>query len=1122
MKSLQEEGFGTETFKAENIVSLLRFNLNNDEANRSKVLNQVYKIVSRRIPIKYVNSHKKIKSKAGPKEDKTTNIKVEKRGNFGDELNYNSTKPEPIKETLINNNHIPNVVGISQKNTEISGSNSQEKQMNFLFDHILSSLIISEQLDMKLDILTLLEEQYETVLGEPGRILMDKECWSREIAKESIHLFEASTVLSGSNSISVENIFEALTKNSKYSIPVLLQSQALIAFTTISLSIDLKEIVPFWFSKLISILFILCKDDHINIQKTSERNPELFQNYIYLRKFAINCLIEVNKRYPVIFCPLFGINSSKNDSQPLDFSFLESNIHPSIWPENFEKWIIEDSKAPNKNTMTSNDQLIDLVISVIESSIVNHNLPSSHISKIVKEKEKFLTYLVTYIMENLKSVSCWSLHTRILFLKRITKTLSIPSNVLESTLVPFSYSSRIHILFEIYLFKLDKISIEPFSNMYHQIIGILNNFLLPITFRVYSSKWLQFLIFNYSKQMVKESSLIEVAPYLLIPKWHDASKIKYFKSLLIFQLKVTELIQPNNQDFLEIIYESLNSLQEYMIINSPVGAHSVYLKILFKASILFGFSQYISDLIFKYTCHSNFRITSIHVPNTIQLLHLISIHSDLKGNSTLNCPREMDPYLLLLIYLSQKSKLFSEMGKYSVTFDLINSLSHFSKTFLENIHQPVIKWIYMNKVYWVCLSIITNNVNNFQVIHLFNSLFSYIKTQLKVYDTQLLDSVSEIERLMNSMSPREVQSLLEISLSNQSYEKESESQANCVDETNVAEKNLKDYQNSLPVPQRVRLEAYRRFRRQMHGLRDNSFSIFSRQRGGKAESTEGISRLILPFQIKYLDIKEGQTSIYGLKLSFKSSNKSIEAYPVFIPYLRPQSVQELERDEFDEKIIEMYLEDDQDSKVVLPRNGMAFLLLKAKVNLPIPCNIHINLEFNDESGQTFYEQTGGIEVSFQDYFHPLPNKNWPLLCYSTLRRASQLGFRREKSDDTELVTACKLLDIPMSLVLSNINKFLKIFEIDKEKLLSLINGEFTIYEDFDFKHDLLISDSKENSANSQVSVTYRWFCIHLLPKYTLIIQLSISAKTTIVRLFTDFPETFSHCDNFFESWANPI
>ncbi|OII75520.1 uncharacterized protein cubi_02041 [Cryptosporidium ubiquitum] len=1161
-----------ESFNTSNIISLLRFNLNNENESREKVLNQIYNLMNKRMPIKYSNVQKKTKTKGFvSSEDKlpdqlyTDHLKNKNKDlskNHLKNVQETSVSSDLDKESILNNNNnLSNDVEISTlKISVINEYNIKDKQISILFDYILSTLLISDQLEVKLDILTLLEEQYETILGKPEQILTDKRCWDRyntafnifehiiaanykEIARESINLFEASTILSGSNSISVDNIYQELINNPKYSIPIILQSQTLIAFTSIALSLNLLEVVPFWFSKLLSILFIISKEDCVKIQKFQDRNPLLFQNYFsILRKYAIECLIEINRSYPLIFCPLIEINPIPNlENEQIDLKkqglgFIQKNIHPSIWPDNFEKEFITDCKNFNKNNIY-NDQLIELIINIIITLIVNNQTKQANISKVIKEKERFLTYLVTYIMENLKSVSCWNLHKRILFLKKITKTLLIPSNILESSLLPFSYSSRIHILFEICIFILEEISKESFSNAYHHIIGILNNFHFPITFRIYSSKWIQFVISKYSGHIIEQTSsnqnntLAKFIHHLLIPKWHDFCKIKYFKSLIILQLKFYKVFQCNNdEDFLEILYESLNSLQEYIIIKAPIGAHSIYLKLLFKISILIGINQHISDLIIKYTCHPNFQISSDHINNSIQLLHLISIYSENRENfehilllfetflnhiKTLNNPRDIDPFLMVLIYLSQKSRLFTEMGNHTVISDLINSLFYISKVFLEKIHKPVLKWIYMNKIYTVFLSIITNNMNNYNVVYLLNNLFGYVKSQLKTYDTQLLDSISEIEYSMNYMSLKNINSLFGMEDSEQKELKLN----NLESISKQEESNLKGHvtENETKELYKIRLDIYKKFRRQIYGLRDNSFSIFSKNTEHNA--------LILPFQIRYLEINEIQTCLYGIKLSFKSSNNSLGIEPVYIPFLKPQNIQEIEKEDIDEKMIEKYLEEGS-SKVINMNNNIVFLLLIAKVKFPIPGKLHIYLEFNDEFGHTFYDQLEDIQISFQDYFHPSPDENWTLKCYKALSLKlldSEHSKIKYQEGISEIINTCKLLDIPSNLVLNNINKHLRIFEIDGNRLLSMIDEKFSIKEEFDFKHDLLIRkiDLKKDNLieKCEIEISYRWFCIHLPPKYYLIIQFSITNKSSIIRIYTDFPEILSHCDNFFDTWG---
>ncbi|KAJ1613696.1 hypothetical protein OJ252_881, partial [Cryptosporidium canis] len=663
-----------ESLSTTNIISILRSSLNNENVSREKTLNQVYNLINKRLPIKYSSVQKRAKSKdaASNKEKvhgKQYNDKLKSQNKDLDKIHAKNMGGESKisdkdkNKTMESNSVSPASKSItSPKLSAMDENGTSRKHVNILFDYILSTLIISDQIDVKLDILTLLEEQYEIILGGPEQILTDKRCWDRynttfnlfehiiaanykEIAKESINLFEASTVLSGSNSISIENIHQALINNSKYSISVCLQSQTLVAFTSIAVSLNLLEIAPFWFSKLISILFIICKDDCVRIQKLQDRDPILIQNYYSnIRKYAIECLIEINRNYPLIFCSIMDINqvmveeSENANVRKQGFGFIQANIHPSIWPDNLEKGFISDFKNVNRSCPYK-DQFVDLIINIIVALIVDRHRERVNVTKFIKEKEKFLTYLMTYIMENLKSVSCWSLHHRILFLKKITKTLSIPSNILEPSILPFSYSSRVHILFEVCLYIMDEVSKESFSNVYHQIVGILNNFRFPLSFRKYSSFWIQFLISNYSEQFINQSdnrqtnSLAGLIHNLLIPKWYDFCCIKYFKSLIIFQLSIKSAAQNSgSEDFFEAIYESLNSLQEYIVIKAPVGAHSTYLKLIFKIAVIFGINQFISDLIIKYTCHSNFQISSDHINNSIQLLHFISVYSENSEN----------------------------------------------------------------------------------------------------------------------------------------------------------------------------------------------------------------------------------------------------------------------------------------------------------------------------------------------------------------------------------------------------------------------------------------------------------------------------------------------------------
>lgn len=407
------------------------------------------------------------------------------------------------------------------------------------------------------------------------------------------------------------------------------------------------------------------------------------------------------------------------------------------------------------------------------------------------------------------------------------------------------------------------------------------------------------------------------------------------------------------------------------------------------------------------------------------------------------------------------------------------------------------------------MSIITNNSNNYNAIYMLNNLFSFIKGQLRIHDTQLLDSISEIEYSMNSMSSKTISSLFEIGSSGILESSSSLSSTEIVSKQDDLKESC-HHQNSLAgsdsitVPYKIRLDANKKFRRQMYELRDDSFSVFSKN---SEENT-----LILPFQIRYLEISGLQTCLYGMKLSFNSSNNSLEVDPVYIPFLKSQTVQEFEEEDIDEKIIDKYLEE-TNSKVISLNNNMFLLLLIARVKFPIPGKLHIRLEFNDELGQTFYDQLEDIQITFQDYFHPSPTENWILKCYQAISQSSEAS---------EMVNTCKLLEISSNLVLRNINKHLRIFEINANDLF-LFNDKFNITEEFDFKHDLLINQSsfkgKNTEDNCDFQVNYRWFCIHLLPKYYLIIQFSITRKSSIIRIYTDFPEILSHCDNFFDSWT---
>ncbi|KAH8741166.1 hypothetical protein FG386_000073 [Cryptosporidium ryanae] len=601
-----------------NIISLLRYNLNNDNEVKNSVLCYIYNKMEERMSLKYSKVQKKINGRLGRRKSEV-------------KYGFESTK--------------------------------ENKSKNMLFDHIISTLIISDKLEAKLDVLTLLEEQYDTLIGDPGSILSDKSCWNRyntvfnifenmatlnyyRLAKEVINLYEASTKISETNVISVDNIYDSLVKSKKYSITVIIQSQILVAFTSIAININLIELIPYWFSKLISILFIISKEDYILPQKMNEKNIVVYKNYFYIKKYANECLNELNKNYPLLFNGLLNSNVVLNKTHDkltsreiIVFNYVYRNISKNIWPNNLEKHFISElngicNNTSGKNTF-SNNLSIELIISIITHLVSALSKDEKLITKLAKEKEKFLTYLVTYIMEDLSSISTWDLHKRILFLKNITKILSIPSNVLESSLLPLFYSSKIHILFEVNLFIIEEISSDLFGSCCHNIVGIINNYLIPSNIRLYSALWLQLLINNYKQNFSMTKSIYNISGIIdkiITPKWYDSSSLKYSKFLLLMQLRLNGIVDSSNDKFYSIIQDSLFTLSEYLIIKAPVGSHSVYLKLLFKISLLFGMETFIVDHIFKYSSSKNCFVSYIHVPNAIKLINLIALYSKNKQN----------------------------------------------------------------------------------------------------------------------------------------------------------------------------------------------------------------------------------------------------------------------------------------------------------------------------------------------------------------------------------------------------------------------------------------------------------------------------------------------------------
>ncbi|KAK6590388.1 hypothetical protein RS030_162490 [Cryptosporidium xiaoi] len=1110
-----------------NTISLLRYNLNNNDGIKNKVLDYIYDKIEERMSLRYLNVQKEINGKL-------SKMKNEVKHGF-------------------------------------DSMNDSNKSKNMLFDHIMSTLIISDKLETKLDVLTLLEEQYETIIGDPGSILSDKSCWNRyntvfnifesiatlnyyRLAKEAMNLYEASTKISENNMISVDNIHESLTKNKKYQISILIQSQTLIAFTSIAVNVNLIELIPYWFSKLISILFIISKEEYIVPQKVNEKNIVIYQNYFYIKKYANECLNELNRNYPLLFNNLLNSNVILNNAQVklskkdmVIINYIGSNISKNIWPNSLEKHFISELNGIYNNTSgksTFSDNLsIELIISIISSIISVLNDDEKLVTKLIKEKEKFLTYLVTYIMEDLSSTSTWNLHKRILFLKNIMKTLSIPPNVLESSLLPLFYSSKIHILFEISLFIIEEISSDLFNNSYHNIIGIINNYLMPNNIRIYSTLWLQLLINNYKSNFNLNNNInntVEIIDKIIIPKWYDPSSLKYSKFLLLIQLKLNGIINSDENEFYGILHESLFTLSEYLIIKAPIGSHSVYLKLLFKISLLFGMETFIVDHIFKYSSSSNYLISSTHIPNTIKLINLITVHSKNKKNyeqiifliynlinhiKSLKDPKEINPFLLFLLYLSLEHKLFSKFGDSFLITDVINTLLYITQVFLERIHQPTMRWIYINKIYSVCIKIMINNASSFEIKYLLNKLIKYIKSLIKMSDTQILDCMIEIENSINNTGINSIKHFYEsennVESSLDSF-KDLYYRNNTNNSSNNCENNGFDStQDAMLDKYNIELVKCKHFRKKIYNLfDDDSFSIYS-------DTDDNSNIITLPFQLifnnKDENIKFEKICIYALKFDFKSSNNSLEIKTIHMPFLKSQQDETTGMEQ--ENNIKYYI-NSNNTEILKISDNQIFLFIKAKVNHPCPCLIQVNLIFNDEYGSIHNIELDEVYISFQDLFIPLMNdKISPKYRYYEINGEIKDSEYLNYSDS--MINSCRVLDLSSKLILECINKYILIFEVDYHKLDKLFKNKFKTFEDFDFKHDFLMNKRELSTLDQytyeeigDVKVTYRWFYIHLFPKYHLIFQFSITDNVSIIRIYTDLYDILAHCDKLFDLWLD--
>lgn len=360
---------------------------------------------------------------------------------------------------------------------------------------------------------------------------------------------------------------------------------------------------------------------------------------------------------------------------------------------------------------------------------------------------------------------------------------------------------------------------------------------------------------------------------------------------------------------------------------------------------------------------------------------------------------------------------------------------------------------------------------------------------------------------MNNMSLKNIKNLFQAEQSNTGFleigNKKSELIGNLNEEIPFDEKMNTEYQ--------IHLDTCKYFRKQIYGLNDESFSIFKKRNEFDNEN----NIIILPFQLKYYT-NNTNTCIYALKFSFKSLDESLEIDSVFIPYLKSQNSIEIDQVDLNKMDLTQIITDDhltsEDTELII-HNNLIFLLLKVKVKNSNPTKIYISLEFNNDSGITFFNDLKDIDISFQDLLHPSPNDDWELTCYNIIKNSKVNNLN---NFDLKVIESCKVLDIPSNLVNDYLEKCFKIFEINFNQLKSLINEEFQIFEEFDFEHDLLIN--KQFKLHDNINIQFRWFCIHLFPNNHLIMQFSIIEHISIVRLYTDMPDILSHCDNFFDSW----
>ncbi|KAH8741165.1 hypothetical protein FG386_000072 [Cryptosporidium ryanae] len=428
-----------------------------------------------------------------------------------------------------------------------------------------------------------------------------------------------------------------------------------------------------------------------------------------------------------------------------------------------------------------------------------------------------------------------------------------------------------------------------------------------------------------------------------------------------------------------------------------------------------------------------------------------------------------------------------------------------------------------------------NNINSFEIKHLLNKLIKYIRSLIKITDTQILEFIVEIEKSLNNIGINSIKGLYESenSIEFDAYslddicEKYDSQDIEAAYEEKEGENERSKYlvQSEKFDKHNIKLIKCNHFRKRIYNLSDNdSFSIYSEK--------DSYSNIVtLPFQLIFNNKGENtqieNKYIYALEFDFRSSKNSLEMQKIYIPFLKSQETQIAGIEQENDYDIGDYV-NGSETEILKISDDLIFLFVKAKVNHPCPCLININLVFNDECGSVHMIELDNVNISFQDLFIPLVDEETALkYCYNVIKE--KITYSERLNYEHNIIYSCKVLDLPYKSILDYINKYILIFEVSHNKLEGLINNEFSIFEEFDFKHDFLMNKHKQElgslcnytgDEDGCIQITYKWFYIQLFPKYHIVFQFSITESVTVIRIYTDLSDVLAHCDCLFDSWLD--